>query len=79
MAKQHLTTYARNLRRNQTDAEKLLWKHLRTHRFSGIKFHQGYTVLRFWNNEIFTNIDAVLMTIEQSINRPSPPIKGGEE
>ncbi len=40
---------------------------------------QGFTVLRFWNNEIFKNIDAVLMTIEQSINRPSPPIKGGEE
>ncbi len=40
---------------------------------------QGYTVLRFWNNEIFKNIDAVLMTIEQNINRPSPPIEGGEE
>jgi very-short-patch-repair endonuclease len=30
----------RNLRKEQTDAEKLLWKHLRSRRLAGIKFRR---------------------------------------
>ncbi len=32
--------YAKALRQNMTDAERLLWKHLRAHRFSGHKFRR---------------------------------------
>lgn len=32
------------LRRNQTEAEKLLWKHLRNKRFWGLKFFRQYSV-----------------------------------
>ena len=42
---------------------------------------QGYKVLRFWNNEVLTNIDGVLEVIRGScLNHPplTPPIKGGE-
>lgn len=30
--------FAKQLRRNMTDSEKLLWYHLRAHRFAGAKF-----------------------------------------
>lgn len=34
---------------------------------------QGYTVIRFWNNEVMDNLDGVLMRIEQTLaNMPSP-------
>ena len=42
---------------------------------------QGYKVLRFWNNEVLTNIEGVLELIrEESLSHPplTPPIKGGE-
>ena len=99
--------FARQLRTNQTDAENLLWSHLRAHRLSGLKFrrqqpiglyvvdffcpekrliveldggqHQdragydadrdiwlkssGYTVLRYWNNEVMENLEGVLEDI----------------
>jgi very-short-patch-repair endonuclease len=32
--------FARQLRRDMTDAERLLWKHLRAHRFAGTKFRR---------------------------------------
>ena len=101
------TSKARQLRRNSTDAERLLWKHLRNRQLAGFKFrrqtsigqyftdfeclaakliieldggqHQeqasydlkrtkylqarGYRVLRFWNNEVLTDTDAVLQSI----------------
>jgi very-short-patch-repair endonuclease len=28
---------------------------------------QGYTVLRFWNNEVFQNLDGVLQVIQKSL------------
>jgi len=96
--------FARKLRQEQTDAENLLWSHLRAYRLSGLKFrrqqpigvyvvdffcpekkliveldgghHQervdydsnrdawlkseGYTVLRYWNNEVMGNLEGVL-------------------
>ena len=108
---------ARNLRKNQTDAEKRLWRYLRDRRLTGLKFRRqyvikpyivdfacvekklvieidggqhaenveadhlrtryleekGYKVVRFWNNEMLTNTDAVLNNI-LSIMRRSPLI-----
>jgi very-short-patch-repair endonuclease/succinate dehydrogenase flavin-adding protein (antitoxin of CptAB toxin-antitoxin module) len=106
--------FAMQLRRNMTDAEKLLWHHLRGHRFIGAKFKrqqplgnyivdfvcfesrlvievdggqhlesdqdmqrdgwlrdQGFKVLRFWNNEVLGETEAVLEKIFQTIT-PSP-------
>ncbi len=101
---------ARMLRKNSTNAENLLWKHLRAHRLSGYKFKRqqiiepyivdficleakliieadggqhleqteadrkrteyleslGYEIIRFWNNDILTDIATVL---EQINNR----------
>jgi adenine-specific DNA-methyltransferase len=90
-----------------TDAERLLWRHLRDRRFGGLKFRRqhpvgpfivdfvcpekkliievdggqhdtnsssderrsfflrnmGYQILRFWNNEVLQETDAVLTVI----------------
>ncbi|GMQ84361.1 MAG: hypothetical protein BMS9Abin06_1150 [Gammaproteobacteria bacterium] len=94
---------ARELRKNPTDAEKLLWKHLRRRQINGYKFQrqqplgsyivdfacfekrliievdggqhgeqvsydstrsvwlesQGFKVLRFWNNQVLNEVEAV--------------------
>jgi len=43
---------------------------------------EGYTVIRFWDNEVFTNTSGVLETIRERLHRTpspqSPPLKGGE-
>lgn len=112
------TQRARALRQHMTDAERLLWHHLRAHRLCGQKFRrqhpigpyivdfvhfgarliieadggqhngstddavrdawlkrQGFTVLRFWNDEILLNIEAVLEAILDALGKryPSPP------
>jgi very-short-patch-repair endonuclease len=36
-----------------------------------LKLH-GFRVLRFWNNEVLANIDAVLGQIYQALNNPHP-------
>jgi very-short-patch-repair endonuclease len=102
----NLTQTAKELRRNATDAERLLWKYLKAKQLEGLKFRrqeqigrfiadfvcyegiiieadggqhaqekgkdeertewlnsQGFTVLRFWNNEILTNIEGVVEVI----------------
>ena len=33
---------------------------------------QGYEVLRFWNNEVLTNIEGVMESIRKKIYSPSP-------
>jgi very-short-patch-repair endonuclease len=113
---------ARQLRRDQTDAEKTLWARLRSRQLNGFKFRRqlvigpfitdfccfdqrlvveidggqhaskiatdetrsaflrsrGYRVLRFWDKEVFENIDAVLQRIAQVLGKsdktqkPSP-------
>ena len=40
----NLKQIARNLRRNQTDEEKELWRVLRGHRFAGFKFRRQHIV-----------------------------------
>ncbi|MDR6234193.1 endonuclease domain-containing protein [Pseudomonas oryzihabitans] len=42
-----LVTHARSLRRNQTDAERALWQHLRGKRFQGFKFRRQHPYGRY--------------------------------
>jgi very-short-patch-repair endonuclease len=106
--------FAKQLRGNMTDAEKLLWFYLRGHRLHGVKFKrqqplgsyivdfvsfekklvievdggqhlesesdkrrdawlegQGFTILRFWNNEVLGETESVLEKILQVLT-PSP-------
>jgi len=102
---------ARTLRKQQTDAEKLLWSQLRNRQLEGCKFRRqqpigpyiadflslepkliieldggqhteqqdedskrtrylqvlGYRVLRFWNQEVLNDLDAVLEAIRIAI------------
>ena len=104
---------ARKLRRNQTDAERRLWQHLRNRRLGGFKFRRqhviapyvvdfvcidrfviveldggqhseqrehddarsgflaskGFNVLRFWNNDVLGNTDAVLNDIYTALSK----------
>ncbi|MDY0071947.1 MAG: endonuclease domain-containing protein [Thauera sp.] len=107
--------FARQLRQTMTDAERLLWRHLRAGRLDGQKFRrqqplgpyvvdfvhfgarliieldggqhngsahdlrrdawlkeQGFTVMRFWNNEVLLETEAVLTAIWASAMRASP-------
>jgi very-short-patch-repair endonuclease len=34
---------------------------------------QGYQVLRFWNSDVFENIDGVLLTIQSALNNLKTP------
>lgn len=42
---------------------------------------EGFEVLRFWNNEVFENLEGVLEVIRMKILSPSPnpPTKGGDK
>ena len=108
-----IQTRARTLRRKQTDAERLLWLHLRDRRLMRYKFRrqlpigkyiadfvclkcmliievdggqhlqeqrydavrthylesQGFRVLRFWNNDVLGNLEAVLYALTLSLSR----------
>lgn len=116
--RQGLLILAKNMRKNPTDAESILWYQLRGNRFCGYKFKrqvvigsyivdflaaaqklvietdggqhsdiihkakditrteylesQGYRVLRFWNNEILNETNAVLESIYNELQRPHP-------
>lgn len=119
--------YAKELRKNMTDAENTLWYYIKKEQMNGVKFRKqspignyivdfisfekkliieldggqhledsniehdkvrdeflknaGYTVLRFFNNEIFENIQGVLEVIYCNIipPTPNPPPQGGRE
>jgi len=118
-----ITPLAKALRKNQTEAEKLLWRLLLAKGLSGLKFRRqqpigdyivdfaclekmliievdggqhsenendqrrdawlrsrGYTVLRFWNNDVLSNLEGVMERISKQVASPSPhspPLKGG--
>lgn len=119
-----LTTLAKELRKNSTDAEKLLWHYLRAKQTTGLKFRRqqpienfivdfvcfdkkiiieldggqhgekenikadkerdewfgkrGYTVLRFWNDEVLKNIEGVWRRIYDYCHPPqTPPVEKG--
>jgi len=107
------TQRARALRQNQTDAERLLWKHLRNRQLLGFKFRRqvpigpyiidfvclslkliievdgsqhmsnvnydntrtqyleshGFQVVRFWNNDVLTEIDSVLEALTLALSQ----------
>ena len=115
-----LTHVAKRLRHEMTDAERVLWREVRAHRFAGFKFKRqeplglyvvyfvcyearliveldgghhaeqqeadaertrwlesrGFRVVRFWNNDVFTNIAGVMQEIEKNLTSPSPPLPG---
>jgi len=120
----NLTVAAKDLRKRSTDAERLLWKHLRMKQLDGLKFRrqepidgyivdfvcfdkriiieadggqhdgsesdairdeylkgQDFVVLRFWNTDILTNIEGVLLVIQakcwEKRPPPAPPEMGG--
>ena len=102
---------ARKLRKNQTDAEQLLWSKLRSKQVAGQKFRrqhpigkyivdfvcidknliveldgsqhinasgydnvrtnflktEGFEIIRFWNNEVFNETDAVMEVIYNKV------------
>jgi len=106
-----LVNLSRNLRKRQTDAENLLWRHLRGKQLHGLRFRrqqpigryiadfvclekrlileidggqhaiekekdeersdwlitEGYSILRFWNNDVLTNLEGVLETIRLNV------------
>lgn len=106
------TERARRMRREPTEAEKVLWHHLRNRQVEGFKFRRqeelfgyyadflcedarliveadggqhseqadrgrtdlleaaGYTVIRFWNNDILSNPAGVIAEIRSSL-RPT--------
>ncbi|MFN0117611.1 MAG: endonuclease domain-containing protein [Elusimicrobiota bacterium] len=108
--------FARQLRKDQTKAESVLWYQLRSRRFFGYKFKrqvplgpyivdfycyelklvievdgghhdesrfydeirsrylntQGLTVIRFWNNEVLSQIEAVLEKMRMGVPGPHP-------
>ena len=110
---------ARKLRKNQTDAEKILWNKLRNRQIDGYKFRrqvpvgayivdficmsvkliieldggqhaeqQDYDqkrtayletksiqVIRFWNNDILTNVDGVLETLTLTLSQRERVLK----
>jgi very-short-patch-repair endonuclease len=112
----NFTNIARNLRKQATKAETLLWGKLKMRQMQGFKFRrqqpigsyivdfvifekklvieldggqhamerekdekrdawlkeQGYEVLRFWDNQIFENLDGVLEVIKNKLSSPSP-------
>jgi len=50
-------------------AERVTQDAVRTRRLEG----DGFTVIRFWNNEVLTNIDGVLEVIFTELNRRGAP------
>jgi very-short-patch-repair endonuclease len=119
---------ARDLRKNLTDAERILWQHLRLRQMGEFKFRrqqpidnyivdfvcferrliveidgghhseqpvrdakrdewlkkQGFAVLRFWNNEVLKEIEAVkekILSVLDPCSNPPPSSSpaGGEE
>ena len=111
MVDERIKKFARTLRCQQTNAEKKLWRHLRSREFQGIKFRRqqplgsyiadfcslqvmliieldgnqhalnqekdakrtaylksaGFQELRFWDNEVLNNTEAVLEKIRQHL------------
>lgn len=120
-----VTTRARELRSYPTDAERLLWRHLRLRQVGGYKFRrqrpigpyfvdfvclekrvvveidggqhrqqklydarrdgwlraEGFTVLRFWDDEVLKQVENVKQVIWEALSTPSSilPRNGGEE
>ena len=108
--------HANDLRKNQTDTERKLWRALRNNQLEGYKFRrqhpigdyivdfvclekrvvvevdgsqhlqnkkydtnrdkwlieQGYSILRFWDNEVLMNLEGALEMIRTKLRYPHP-------
>jgi very-short-patch-repair endonuclease len=117
-SRERVRVRARTLRESATDAETLLWHHLRDRRLAGYKFRrqrpigpffadfacleaklvveldggqhaaateydaarsramesEGFRVLRFWNNEVLSQTDAVREQILQALQTLTPTL-----
>ncbi len=115
MPKRPLLNRARAMRREPTEAESRLWRHLRSRQLRGAKFRRqeemfgfivdfvceqakliievdggqhtdeadaartalleaaGYTVLRFWNNDVLSNTEGVLTEIARTLRIATAP------
>ena len=87
----HLKKFSRQLRKNSTLSEVLLWNELKQSNMMGYKFNRqmGLHFLRFDDHDIKRNLSNVLLAIENfikdsvllSTNPPSaarpPPLQGG--
>ena len=51
---------ARNLRKNQTDVEKLLWSHLRNRHLDGYKFRRQFPIGRYIVDFVCNSKDLVV-------------------
>ncbi len=119
------TSFARRLRRDMTDAEHVLWHHLRNRMLMGCKFRRqcpighyiadfvciearlvvevdggqhvgsqhdvsrthciesmGFQIVRFWNTDVLTDVEAVLSVIYAMLDtqkdpHPNPSPAGG--
>ena len=111
-----LQSRARRLRKQATDAERYLWRHLRDRQIAGYRFRrqvpvagfiadfacleakviveldggqhaqhvgydeqrdrlieaQGFRILRFWDNQVFLETQAVLEQIMRALESPAP-------
>ena len=92
---------SRYIKRNMTDAERLLWYYLRGRRDYSFRkqapignyaqhgddkhrahdavrdeflTQHGYRIIRFWNDEIFKNMDSVLRAIHAALECPMPSV-----
>ncbi len=112
-----IRTRARTLRREATEAERILWRAISARKIGGVRFNRqvvigsficdfasrgaklvievdggqhgwrteedarrtalieshGYTVIRFWNNDVIHRIEGVILEIERALGAmPSP-------
>jgi len=114
--KKDFANIARGLRKDATEAEKVLWQRLSSRQMEGFKFRrqqpigqyivdfvnfrkkliieldggqhkiqkvkdkkrdnwfeeQGFKVLRFWNNDVFENLEGILEVVREMLLSPSP-------
>ena len=58
-------------------SEQMIYDEARTRKLQSM----GYRVLRFWNNDVLTNTEAVLEVVLEALACPAPhpnPLPGGE-
>ena len=116
MKNKRLSSLAKALRKNHTEAERLIWGFLKAKQVGGLKFKrqapigiyiadfvcfdakliveidggqhsseaskdfertawlqsQGFKVLRFWNNDVLGNTDAVMAVVWENVAGASP-------
>ncbi|MBI4652697.1 endonuclease domain-containing protein [Candidatus Kuenenbacteria bacterium] len=59
----YLIPFAKNLRKNSTEAEKLLWRYLRTKQFNNLKFRRQQVIGKYivdfvcFNKKIIIKLD----------------------